>query len=123
MTTYPPQEAAARTGLSLDTLRYYERIGLIDDVPRTTGGRRVYRDEHLDWLGVLTCLRRTGMPVRDMRRYAELAREGADTEEERLRILEEHRRAVLADIAELQEALRRVEDKIEWYRQQRRNSS
>ena len=63
------------------------------------------------------------MPVRDMRRYAELAREGADTEEERLRILEEHRRAVLADIAELQEALRRVEDKIEWYRQQRRNSS
>jgi DNA-binding transcriptional MerR regulator len=119
MTTYPPQEAAARTGLSIDTLRYYERIGLIDDVPRTTGGQRVYSDDHLDWFGVLTCLRRTGMPVREMRRYADLSRDGATTEEERLRILEEHRVAVLERIAELQESLRVVEGKIDWYRQRR----
>jgi hypothetical protein len=55
MTTYAPQEAAARSGFSLDTLRYYERIGLLDDVDRTSAGRRVYTEEHLDWLGILSC--------------------------------------------------------------------
>jgi DNA-binding transcriptional MerR regulator len=120
MTTYAPQEAAARAGVSIDTLRYYERIGLIDDVPRTPGGQRVYRDDHLDWLGVLTCLRRSGMPVREMRRYAELARDGEVTEEERLCILEEHRRAVLASMAELRQALHVVDEKIDWYRNRRR---
>ena len=119
MTTYTPGQVAEKTGFSLDTLRYYERIGLIDDVPRTTGGQRVYSDDHLDWLGVLTCLRRTGMPVREMRRYADLSRDGQATEEERLRILEEHRVAVLERIAELREALRVVDGKIDWYRQRR----
>jgi DNA-binding transcriptional MerR regulator len=119
MTTYAPQEAAAKAGVSIDTLRYYEKIGLIDDVPRTSGNQRVYNEAHLDWLGVLTCLRRSGMPVREMRRYAELARDGAATEDERLRILEEHRRAVLASIAELERALRVVDDKIDWYRERR----
>ncbi len=115
MTTYPPQEVAARTGLSIDTLRYYERIGLIDGVSRTAGGRRVYADEHLDWLGVLTCLRRTGMPVRDMLRYADLTR-WPGTEDERLRLLTDHRAAVLAQIAELREALVTIDGKIDHYR-------
>jgi DNA-binding transcriptional MerR regulator len=116
MTTYAPQEAAARSGFSLDTLRYYERIGLLDDVDRTSGGRRVYTDDHLDWLGILHCLRNSGMPVRDMRRYAELAREGETTEVQRLRILQEHRERVLARLAELQEALKVVDLKIAYYR-------
>ena len=119
MSTYPPQEAAARAGVSIDTLRYYERIGLLDEVERTTGNQRIYRDEHLDWLGVLTCLRRSGMPVREMRRYAALARDGDATEAERLRILEDHRAAVLASIAGLREALEVVDHKIDWYRNRR----
>jgi DNA-binding transcriptional MerR regulator len=115
MTTYAPQEAATRSGFSLDTLRYYERIGLLDDVERTAGGRRVYRDDHLEWLGVLHCLRRTGMPVRDMRRYAELTRVD-HTEPERLEILEKHRESVLATIEDLRRALEVVEGKIAFYR-------
>lgn len=118
MTTYAPQEAASRTGFSLDTLRYYERIGLLDDVERTSGGRRTYRDDHLEWLGILHCLRRTGMPVREMRRYAELAREGPQTEAERLEIFEEHRRSVLAVIDDLREAVGVVEGKIAYYRRE-----
>ena len=120
MTTYAPQEVAARTGFSLDTLRYYERIGLLDDVDRTSGGRRVYTDDHLDWLGILHCLRNSSMPVREMRHYAELAREGDATEAQRLRILLDHRQRVLDRIAELQEALRVVDHKIEYYRREER---
>jgi DNA-binding transcriptional MerR regulator len=120
MTTYAPQEVAARTGFTLDTLRYYERIGLLDDVDRTSGGRRVYTDDHLDWLGILHCLRNSGMPVREMRRYAELAREGPGTATERLRILREHRQRVLARMVELQEALNVVDHKIEYYQREER---
>ena len=116
MTTYAPQEAADRTGFSLDTLRYYERIGLLDDVGRTSGGRRVYRDDHLEWLGILSCLRRTNMPVREMRRFAELSRVDG-TAKERLEILEGHRESVLAMIADLQQALSVVEGKIKYYRE------
>src|SRR6266511_3388129 len=120
MTTYAPHEVVARSGFSLDTLRYYERIGLLDDVDRTSGGRRVYTGDHLDWLGILHCLRNSGMPVREMRRYAELAREGEATETERLRILQEHRERVLARMAELREALQVVDHKIEYYRREER---
>jgi DNA-binding transcriptional MerR regulator len=107
-----------RTGFSLDALRYYERIGLLDDVERTSGGRRMYRDDPLEWLGILHCLRRAGMPVREMRRYAELAREEPQTEAERLEILEEHRRSVPAMIDDLREALSVVEGKIAYYRRE-----
>jgi DNA-binding transcriptional MerR regulator len=115
-TTYAPHEVADRTGFSLDTLRYYERIGLLEDVGRTGGGRRQYREEHIAWLRILHCLRRTGMPVREMRRYAELARDGSATEEERLSILEGHRVAVLAEIDELRRALTVIDEKIDYYR-------
>jgi DNA-binding transcriptional MerR regulator len=120
VTTYAPQEVVARTGFSLDTLRYYERIGLLDDVDRTSGGRRVYTDDHLDWLGILHCLRNSGMPVREMRRYAELARDGAATGAERLQILRQHRERILARMAELREALRVVDHKIDYYQQEER---
>jgi DNA-binding transcriptional MerR regulator len=118
MTTYAPQEAASRTGFSLDTLRYYERIGLLDEVGRTSGGRRMYNDDHLQWLGILHCLRRSGMPVREMRRYAELAREGTQTVPERMEILERHRSSVLAMIDELREALTVVDEKIAYYQRE-----
>ena len=67
MTCYSPAEAAQKTGFSLDTLRYYERIGLLPPVGRTAGGRRRYGDTDLLWLMTLRCLRDTGMPLREMR--------------------------------------------------------
>jgi DNA-binding transcriptional MerR regulator len=59
-------DVAARTGLSVHTLRYYERIGLLDRVPRDGGGRRAFGPDDLGWLDLLTKLRRTGMPIADM---------------------------------------------------------
>src|SRR5256714_3491161 len=77
-------EAAAKVGLSVHTLRWYEQEGLVTPVVRDAVGRRRYSADDLDWLQLLTCLRGTGMPVREMRRYAELARTGPATGDEPL---------------------------------------
>jgi DNA-binding transcriptional MerR regulator len=109
-------EAAAKVGLSVHTLRWYEQEGLVTPVGRDAVGRRRYSPNDLDWLQLLTCLRGTGMPVREMRRYAELARTGPATEAERLRLFEEHRERVLSRIADLQRDLDAINAKIDYYR-------
>lgn len=114
--TYSPGEVAEKTGFSVDTLRYYERIGLLAGIDRTAGGRRAFSDEDVAWLGTLRCLRDTGMPIARMRRYAELSRM-EETEAERLRILQEHDQEVSRRIAELQSQRDYIRDKITWYRE------
>jgi DNA-binding transcriptional MerR regulator len=108
-------EAAERVGLTTHTLRWYEQEGLVEPVGRDSAGRRRYTQEDLDRLEMLTCLRRTGMPVRDMRRYAELARDGDVTMVARMALFQHHRDRVLARIAELQDDLKYIEYKINWY--------
>jgi DNA-binding transcriptional MerR regulator len=109
-------EAARRTGVSVHTLRYYERAGLvITDVDRTVGGRRRYRHEDLMWIGVCTSLRATGMPIKTIRRYAELVCAGPGNEPERLALLEAHRAGVTAQLAELQQNLKLIDHKIDVY--------
>jgi DNA-binding transcriptional MerR regulator len=110
-------EAARRTGVSVHTLRYYERAGLVvTEVDRTAGGRRRYHQLDLDWITVCTRLRATGMPIRTIRRYAELVAAGHGNEDERLELMEAHRADVLARLAELQENLRLIDHKIDVYR-------
>ncbi|MEQ4302012.1 MerR family transcriptional regulator [Plantactinospora sp. B6F1] len=118
MDTYTPSAAAQRTGFSLDTLRYYERIGLLSEIGRTSGGRRVFTDDDLGWLDVLRCLRDTGMPIAQLRRYAELARQGEITLTERLALLEEHSREVEERMELLRHQYAHLQDKIAWYRGQ-----
>ena len=113
---YTPREAVEKTGFSLDTLRYYERIGLLDSVGRNAGGRRVFTDDDLAWLSILRCLRDTGMPIARMLRYAELARGGDATFDERAELLEEHDRDLEEKIAALRDEQRRIREKIRWYR-------
>src|SRR5690606_7597706 len=113
--TLSVSEAAGRVGLSTHTLRWYEQEGLVAPVGRDSVGRRRYTDEDLGWLDLLTKLRRTGMPVRDMRRDAERAREGDHTLPERLKLFKEHRARVLDRIAELQADLEVLDYKIEAY--------
>jgi DNA-binding transcriptional MerR regulator len=105
-------EVAARSGLSAHTLRYYERIGLLDPVARSQGGQRRYDADDLAWLAFVQWLRATGMPIREMRRFAELRRDGESTIGERRGMLEAHRDEVLERIAELQRDLATVTDKI-----------
>jgi DNA-binding transcriptional MerR regulator len=116
--TYTPGLAADRSGFSLDTLRYYERIGLLFDIERTPSNQRIFTDEDLEWLGVLRCLRDTGMPIATMRRYATLAREGSHTHQARLELLREHAVQVAARISSLQEQEKHLHGKIDWYENQ-----
>jgi DNA-binding transcriptional MerR regulator len=110
-------EAARRTGVSVHTLRYYERAGLvISAVDRTSGGRRRYRELDLKWVVICTKLRATGMPIRGIRRYAELVAAGPGNEAERLALLEAHRADVRARLAEIQENLTLIDHKIDVYR-------
>jgi DNA-binding transcriptional MerR regulator len=76
-------DGARASGLSTYTLRCYERAGLIGDVGRAGSGHRRYSDEDLAWIEVLQCLRATGMPIRDIRRYADLVRAGDGNEVQR----------------------------------------
>jgi DNA-binding transcriptional MerR regulator len=116
--TFSPGQTAQRSGFSLDTLRYYERIGLLDHVERTSSGHRRFGEDDLEWLEVLRCLRDTGMPIARMRRYAELARGGEATVAERLSLLTEHDAQVAERIAVLQAQRRHLCGKIDWYRSQ-----
>jgi DNA-binding transcriptional MerR regulator len=93
------------------TLRWYERIGLLDRIERTADGRRRFSDADLDWLLLLSRLRATGMPVRDMLHYAELVRSGA-REAERVEVLQQHRLRVRQALLEQQECLKLLDAKI-----------
>ena len=115
MTTYTPGQAAEKTGFSLDTLRYYERIGLLDGVARTSGGRRQYGDDDLGWIEMLRCLRDTGMPIARMLEFAALTRD-EHTVAARIALLEEHDREVEERIATLHAQRDHLRGKIDYYR-------
>ncbi|WP_432485024.1 MerR family transcriptional regulator [Kineococcus esterisolvens] len=112
-------EAAQRLGLSVHALRYYETEGLLVGAPaRTAAGRRRYGEEDLRWIVMVQRLRSTGMPVREIRQYADLVRAGRGTEPRRLALLEAHRRRVLAQLDEVNGHLGAISAKIDLYRQQ-----
>lgn len=116
MTSLTIAATAERTGVSAHTLRYYERIGLIDPVGRDDGGRRVYSDADLARVDFLRKLRSTGMPITRMQEYVELIRRGPSTEPARLALLEEHRRHVLHELEHLNDCLGAINFKIDRYR-------
>jgi DNA-binding transcriptional MerR regulator len=108
-------DAACASGVSAYTLRYYERAGLIDGVDRADSGHRRYSDRDLAWIQTLQCLRATGMPIRTIKRYAELVRDGDGNELERLALLREHRAAVRAQLAVVRRHLAFIDRKISIY--------
>lgn len=107
-------EVVERTGVSHDTLRYYEKEGLVAP-PRDRGGRRRYREIDVGRVVFITRMRQSEMPIRVLQRYVALVEEGRSTEPERLSIMEAHRDAVVARRAELDEALGIIEFKISVY--------
>ena len=107
---YSIQDVSKKTGLSAHTLRYYEKEGLISGVERTQGGFRQYTDEDLERLGLICCLKNTGMSIQEIAQFVQLTRQGDHTLKERVELLREHRENVIARIAEMQKYL----DKVTW---------
>ena len=109
-------EAAERTGLTAHTLRYYERDGLMrTPVRRSASGHRAYDEADLAWISLISRLRATGMPIREVKRYADLVRAGAGNEAERLELLRAHRERVLRQLDEVRDHLSAIDHKVELY--------
>lgn len=105
------------TGLGIHTLRYYEQEGLI--VPaRNASNRRRYSDADLTWIAFIKRLKATGMPVKEIRRYARLRAAGNATLAERLELLTQHRQSLQEQIGQLHEHEARLDEKIAFYRQE-----
>jgi DNA-binding transcriptional MerR regulator len=108
-------ELARLTGRSVHTIRWYEAQRLMPGAARDAGGRRLFSQAHVEWLGLLARLRSSGMSVRDMQAYARLVRQGKATLVECRELLCEHRKRVRQRADELQAALALVDHKIEMY--------
>jgi DNA-binding transcriptional MerR regulator len=116
MTAYAPAEASERTGLSLDTLRYYERLGLFGPVKRNSSGQRVYTDHDVAWVGLLVCLRRAGLGITDLQRFMGRLRDRSNGNADVVELLESNRDRLRAEIAKMTVALDVLDDKIAHYR-------
>jgi DNA-binding transcriptional MerR regulator len=116
---YAISDVADRTGLSVHTLRYYERAGLMPrPIGRSSSTHRRYTDGDVSWVVFLTRLRSTGMPIATLRDYTELAARGDDTADARLELLLRHRISFLARLEEMQQSLEVIDRKIELYTEQ-----
>jgi DNA-binding transcriptional MerR regulator len=114
--TWSIGEVSELTGLTTHTVRFYEQEGLFfAPVRRNAAGRRMFTAEEVEWLKVCLRLRSSGMPLPEIRRYAELVLKGDGNEAERLEILREHEARVQQQVAGLTEALNVIHHKVELY--------
>ncbi len=114
---YAMQQMVEETGVSAHTLRYYERIGLVPEVPRAPSGHRYYLQGHMERVIFIKRLRATGMPIQRISRYFSLMKLGNSTIPDRLQVMEDHRESIEAKLCELQENLELIKYKIGMYRE------
>ena len=111
------REVCEKYDISADTLRYYERIGLIPPVPRTSGGVRDYDEASCGWIELMKCMRAAGVQIEALIRYVALFRQGDGTLEERRALLEGQREQLAARMSDMQRSLDRLNEKIAWHDQ------
>ena len=110
-------EVSEKYGLSADTLRYYERIGLIPPVPRSKSGIRDYDETSCGWIEMMKCMRSAGVQIEALIEYVALFQQGEETIAARKAILVEQREQLLARMQDMQRSLDRLNAKIERYDQ------
>ncbi|WP_028975466.1 MerR family transcriptional regulator [Spirochaeta cellobiosiphila] len=115
---YTVSMVAEITNLNANTLRYYEKEGLLPSVKRTKSGVRHYSEADLEWLGLICCLKNTGMTIKQIRDFVDLSQKGPSTLKERCEMLIEHKRSVEQHIEEMQDHLEKVTHKIEYFTKQ-----
>lgn len=111
---YTVGEMAKRLGVAPSTLRFYDKEGLLPFVERSNGGVRVFKEADYEWLMIIECLKKTGMPLRDIKVFIEMAIEGDDTIDKRLAMIRNQKASIERQIAELSEIQKVLEFK-EWY--------
>lgn len=113
--TYTISKVSQKTGLSAYTLRYYDKEGLLPFVHKNTSGIREFTDEDLDWLSIITCLKNTGMPIKDIKTYINLCLDGDSTLEDRLNIFLKQKESIERQTAELDKYMKKITYKIQYY--------
>ena len=111
------KEVSGQYGISQDTLRYYERVGMIPRVTRSASGHRDYQPEDLAWVELAKCLRGAGLTVEAIVDYVRLYQQGTETIPARLELLRRQREALLEQRQQLEAALARLEQKIQWHQE------
>lgn len=114
MTTLTPAAAAERTGVSIDTLRYYEREGLIGPIRRSAGGRRQYTEDDMFWIGLVTCFREAGLGIADLRGFVTILR-AEHSPQDRVAFLRDRRADLEQRVTALRQAMKVLDEKIAYY--------
>ena len=113
---YTIGEMARKLNVAPSTLRYYDKEGLLPFVERSSGGIRMFKDEDMEWLRLLGCLKKAGMPLKEIRSFLDWSRQGDATIDRRLDLLEKQRQSVLEQQKQLEDTLLMLDYK-RWYYQ------
>ncbi|KWX69587.1 MerR family transcriptional regulator [Paenibacillus riograndensis] len=108
-------QVAAKVGLNIGAIRFYERKGLLDPVARNEQNNRLYTDDEINWLIFLRCLRETGMSVEEIKKYYDMVKAGTSTLPERIKLIQDQKQALLDDIDKKKAQLVHLEHKLERY--------
>jgi len=112
--TYTIRQVAEKMGVTVPTLRYYDKEGLLPFIDKKPDGTRVFKDEDFKGLAIITCMKNSGMPIKDIKKYMDLCQEGDSTLQERLDIFFERKEAVQEQLEELNKVMETINHKI-WY--------
>lgn len=113
--TYTIAQTAAKTGISVHTLRYYDKEGLLPYVKRDENKNRKFSEEDFEWLSFILCLKNTGMSIKEINDYIKLCEEGDSTLQQRLLVFRQQKEAINQRIAELEEYKKTIDYKIGFY--------
>lgn len=112
---YTIRQVAEKMGVTVPTLRYYDKEGLLPFVDKKPNGTRVFKDEDFKGLEIITCMKNSGMPIKDIKRYMDLCQDGDSTLQERLEIFFERKEAVQKQLDELNKVMETINHKIGYY--------
>lgn len=116
---YTIGQIAKETNLSIHTLRYYEKEGIVPFVKRNQSGTRIYKDEHIEWFKFLCCLRETGMSIAQLKEFADLSLQGDGTIDERIHMLDQQRTKIESQVDTLMSYIKMINFKMDMYAKQK----
>lgn len=115
--TYSIKQVSEKTGLSIYTLRYYDKEGLLPLVERTESGIRKFSENDIDWLGLICCLKNSGMSIEHIKEFMNLCLQGEDSVETRREILLNQKAYILEQMNQLENSLNTINYKIDHYKE------
>ena len=112
--SYSIKQVAEKIGVTVSTLRYYDKEGLLPFIDKKENGTRVFKDEDFEGLSIIACMKKSGVPIKDIKKYMDLCQEGDNTLRERMEIFLERKETVQKQIEELNNIMKTIDYKL-WY--------